>query len=155
MNKWKAGTPPVSKTEEMLLFRVIATSREVEGRVERALGEAGLSLAKAGVLHTLTRAGGSLPLGSLAESNKCVRSNVTQLVDRLEAEGLVERQNDPDDRRVRRAVLTDAGAKAYVESARILNREEEALVSSLTERELEGLMASLERLVVGEATPRV
>jgi DNA-binding MarR family transcriptional regulator len=36
-------------------------------------------------------------------------SNVTDIVDRLEARGLVTRTIDPNDRRVRRLVLTDKG----------------------------------------------
>jgi DNA-binding MarR family transcriptional regulator len=39
----------------------------------------------------------------------CVRSNITQLVDRLEADGLVKREADPADRRSIRAIITDAG----------------------------------------------
>jgi MarR family 2-MHQ and catechol resistance regulon transcriptional repressor len=39
------------------------------------------------------------------------RSNVTGLVDRLQARGLVERGDDPRDRRVYRVVLTAEGAK--------------------------------------------
>jgi DNA-binding MarR family transcriptional regulator len=37
------------------------------------------------------------------------RSNVTGLLDRLEARGLARRQNDPDDRRAFTVVLTPAG----------------------------------------------
>jgi DNA-binding MarR family transcriptional regulator len=39
----------------------------------------------------------------------CDASNVTGIVDRLEARGLVERQVRPDDRRVKQLVLTQAG----------------------------------------------
>src|SRR5262249_26784507 len=39
------------------------------------------------------------------------RSNVTGLVDRLQARGLVARRDDPLDRRVYRVVLTTEGAK--------------------------------------------
>ena len=69
----------------------------------------GLSLAKLKVLGILVSSSGSLTLGELAERLACVRSNVTQLVDRLESDGLVRREADPDDRRSIRAVVTDAG----------------------------------------------
>ena len=39
------------------------------------------------------------------------RSNVTGLIDRLQARGLVERRDDPGDRRVYRVMLTAEGAK--------------------------------------------
>ena len=54
-----------------------------------------------------------LSMGELADRLLCDASNVTGIVDRLEARGLVERQADPDDRRVKRLVLTDAGRELW------------------------------------------
>jgi len=88
------------------LFAVLHASSVLEGRLEARLSEVGLSLAKLAALHRLTEAGESLPLGQLAERLSCVESNVTQLVDRLEADGLVTRTSDPNDRRSRLAILT-------------------------------------------------
>jgi DNA-binding MarR family transcriptional regulator len=53
----------------------------------------------------------------LAEQQGCAASNITQLVDRLEAEGLVQRIDDPDDRRSVRAQLTEQGAVQADEGA--------------------------------------
>jgi len=50
-----------------------------------------------------------LPMGELAQRLCCDASNVTGIVDRLEARGLVERRMAPDDRRVKHLVLTEAG----------------------------------------------
>ena len=47
-----------------------------------------------------------ISLSELAEKLTCVRSNVTQLVDRLEADGLAKRADDPADRRAVRAKVT-------------------------------------------------
>ena len=57
--------------------------------------------------------GRPLSMGELADRLFCDASNVTGIVDRLESRGLVERQADPDDRRVRRLVLTDAGRELW------------------------------------------
>jgi len=46
---------------------------------------------------------------SLARSLHCHDSNVTGLVDRLEQRGLIERQSNPKDRRVKLIALTKAG----------------------------------------------
>ena len=46
---------------------------------------------------------------SLARSLHCHDSNVTGLVDRVEQRGLIERQSDPSDRRVKLIALTKAG----------------------------------------------
>src|SRR5262249_60542154 len=52
-----------------------------------------------------------IPIFSLVESLSCVASNVTVLVDRLEARGLVRRQPSAGDRRVKVLELTPAGAR--------------------------------------------
>src|SRR5437773_2556039 len=90
------------------LFAVLHASGVLEARMESRLADVGLSIAKLAALRQLRLAGDSLPLGQLAERLACVKSNVTQLVDRLEGDGLVSRAGDPGDRRSRLAVLTDA-----------------------------------------------
>src|SRR3954469_18956962 len=130
------------------LFAVLHASSVLEGRVEAQLSEVGLSLAKLAALHHLTQAGESLPLGQLAERLACVKSNVTQLVDRLEADGLVSRTSDPNDRRSRIAVLTDAGKTAYSKGSEIQKQAERELFGVLTAEETEllhGLLAKLQQ----------
>src|SRR5688572_1573939 len=100
------------------LFALLHAAGSAEGFVESKLAAVGLSIPKLAALDRLVEAGNSLPLGQLAERLACVKSNVTQLVDRLEADGLVERAPDPNDRRSRLAVLTDRGRTAYTEGAR-------------------------------------
>jgi len=128
------------------LFAVLHTSSVLESRVEAKLSEIGLSLAKLAALHRLSEAGESLPLGQLAERLSCVKSNVTQLVDRLEADGLVARAADPNDRRSRLAVLTDAGRSAYEKGRRIQLDAEEALFGALTAEESATLHTLLSKL---------
>lgn len=114
-----------------LVFQVLDAAHGMEARLESALERIGLSLAKLGVLSKLADAGEPLSLGCLAGLCACVRSNMTQLVDRLEADKLVERVNDPNDRRSVRAVLTDAGRERQAEGARILAETERELFATL------------------------
>src|SRR5258707_7543737 len=74
-----------------LAFQMLGAAHEVEARLESALDRIGLSVAKVGVLTKLVEAGEAVALGCLAERCSCVRSNMTQLVDRLAAERLVGR----------------------------------------------------------------
>jgi DNA-binding MarR family transcriptional regulator len=92
-----------------LTFSLLGAAQAVEARIESSLSPLGLSLAKLNVLGILVSSSGPLSLGDLAQKLACVRSNVTQLVDRLESDGLVRRESDPADRRSIRAVITDAG----------------------------------------------
>ena len=98
---------------------------------KRALEPLGLSLAKFGVLSKLVAAGEPLPLRTLAERCACVRSNITQLVDRLEAEKLVVRADDPHDRRSIRAELTARGPRPPARAARVVTEAERAMFSGL------------------------
>ena len=50
-----------------------------------------------------------LPMRDLAARLRCDPSNITGLIDRLEARGLVERRPHPADRRVKYLVLTSEG----------------------------------------------
>ena len=52
-----------------------------------------------------------VPMSELAEALHCDASNVTGLVDRLEARGLAERRGADGDRRVKIIALTDEGAR--------------------------------------------
>jgi DNA-binding MarR family transcriptional regulator len=138
----------MSGTQKTGLFAVMHASSVLESRLEARLSEMGLSLAKFAALNCLTQAGESLPLGQLAERLSCVKSNVTQLVDRLEADGLVSRTGDPNDRRSRLAVLTEAGRIAYAKGRQIQLQAERELFGVLTSEEsdtLHHLLAKLQR----------
>ncbi len=90
-------------------FSILHAAQAIGDRLESALGAVGLSMAKQSALTQLALAGEPLTLGELAARLSCVRSNITQLVDRLEADGLVRRVDDAADRRSVRAELTDRG----------------------------------------------
>jgi MarR family transcriptional regulator, organic hydroperoxide resistance regulator len=67
-----------------------------------------LTLAQAQLLMVADR---PLHMSGLADILVCDASNVTGLVDKLESRGLIERQTDASDRRVKMIALTDAGAE--------------------------------------------
>ena len=128
------------------LCTVLGTLHSIEARLEASLEPVGLSLAKFGVLSQLAAALEPLPLSTLAERRACVRSNITQLVDRLEAEALVERSDDPRDRRSVRAGLTDEGQKRFQAGVAALEEAERALFAPLSAAERLSLQGLLGRL---------
>jgi DNA-binding MarR family transcriptional regulator len=119
MNKRRAPTRQnnLALDDRELMFSLINTGRAIEQSLEDALVPVGLSLAKFGALTHLVEAGEPLSLSECAEKMTCVRSNITQLMDRLEADGLVRRVRDPADRRVVRAALTPTGVKRQAAGA--------------------------------------
>jgi DNA-binding MarR family transcriptional regulator len=125
---------------------LLAAAGAAEQRAEQALGAVGLSLARLGVLTHLAEAGEPLTLGELAERVRCVRSNVTQLVDRLEADGLVERRSDATDRRVIRAALTVRGHESQATGAGVLSGVEAEVMQAIDPeraRVLEEILAAI------------
>ena len=81
-----------------------ALTRHAEADVARH----GLTGAEFGILEALFHHG-PLLLGEIQRRILVSSGGVTYLVDRLEAKGLVERQECPSDRRVRYAALTEEG----------------------------------------------
>jgi DNA-binding MarR family transcriptional regulator len=128
------------------LFALLHAAGSVEAYLESKLDAVGLSIPKLAALCRLVEAGDTLPLGQLAERLACVKSNVTQLVDRLEADGLVTRAPDPNDRRSRLAVITDAGRKAYEEGARVQREAERQLLDALSPEDSERLTEIIGKL---------
>ena len=92
---------------------LLNTHARLTDAIERALGDAGLPpLAWYDVLWALQRAPGkTLRMGALAEAATISRSGLTRLVDRLEAESLLERHPASDDRRAIDVTITPDGSK--------------------------------------------
>ena len=135
-----------SKPRPLDLGTLLHAAHAAEGEVEAKLNAIGLSLAKLMALKALSDGGESMPLGQLAERLACVKSNITQLVDRLEADGLVARKPDPHDRRTKLAGLTAAGRKACTEGSRVQQETERALLGRLTRDEAQQLAALLSKV---------
>jgi len=100
---------------------MVQAAHRVEARLEEALAGVGLSIAKFETLSILVSQDRPISLSELAAKLVCVRSNVTQLVDRLETEGLVKRADDPSDRRAVRAEVTALGRKRQAAGTPVVN----------------------------------
>ncbi|MFE6762287.1 MarR family winged helix-turn-helix transcriptional regulator [Streptomyces sp. NPDC057689] len=98
-------TDPLTLEVIELIGTVVARYYE---EYEQAAAAHSLTGAQARVLGLLSVE--PLPMRRIAQKLKCEPSNVTGIVDRLEARGLVERRPDPADRRVKLAAPTERGA---------------------------------------------
>jgi len=79
----------------------------------------------------------------------CVKSTITRLVDRLEADGLVLRTPDPDDRRAQRLLLTSRGSEVSNKATLLHNAAVERRLSVLDPAEQQQLSTLLEKLRSG------
>lgn len=125
------------------VFAFLHAIQALQERLEEAFGRIGLSASRFGVLDQLVRADKPVPLSELAARQSCVRSNMTQLVDRLEAGGLVRRVDDPADRRAVRAELTPSGRDRHAQGAEVLGRLQAWFDDTVSVRD----RAALERVI--------
>jgi DNA-binding MarR family transcriptional regulator len=142
----KRPVRPAQPPQPASLYALLHTAGTAQAHVEAELERIGLSMAKLLALNAIAEAGESLPLGQLADRLSCVKSNITQLIDRLEADGLVARQSAPGDRRTRLAAMTAAGRKAWKAGTRVQQKAERTLFESLSateSRQLELLMGKI------------
>ncbi|WP_327336731.1 MarR family transcriptional regulator [Streptomyces sp. NBC_01324] len=99
-------TDPLTLEVVELIGTVVARYYE---EYEQAAAAHSLTGAQARALGLLSLE--PMPMRRIAQKLKCEPSNVTGIVDRLEARGLVERRPDPADRRVKLAAPTEKGTR--------------------------------------------
>jgi DNA-binding MarR family transcriptional regulator len=83
----------------------------------------------------------------LAERVGVSKQAVSQLVDDLEALGIVTRSVDPDDARARRVVFTERGRAGLLEGLAVLRALEDELATALGSDTLTQLRAALIRVL--------
>jgi DNA-binding MarR family transcriptional regulator len=142
------GVPPstTSAAQEAwtLFWRIFRADKP---RRMAVFSELGLSFQQAMALGHL-EPGVPLPMSALAGALQCDNSNVTGIVDRLEAAGLAERRPDERDRRVKTIVLTPHGEAVRDEVQRragtpppeiaALSEADAALLRDVLQRALDG-----------------
>jgi DNA-binding MarR family transcriptional regulator len=88
--------------------RLHSASIHLLRRVRRQDDESGVTAPHLSALSVLVF-GGARTLGELAAAEQVTPPSMTRIVRNLEADGLVERETDPDDRRVARVRATEKG----------------------------------------------
>lgn len=128
---------------EKIVVSLIHAAHSIEGRFEEVLQAVNLSGPKFSALSILVAESQPISLSELAEKLTCVRSNVTQLVDRLEADGLVKRTDDPSDRRGVRAEATRLGRERHAAGAKAVNKVQEEITKQLSAVDRDALKRAL------------
>ena len=103
---------------------IIRVEQLVLGRIDSVLRPLGLTFARYELLTLLsfTRTG-ALPLGKIGDRLQVHPASITNAVNRLEQDGLVERVAHPEDGRTTLATLTTRGREVAAEGTRLLNQE--------------------------------
>jgi DNA-binding MarR family transcriptional regulator len=138
--RWPGGATMAAATSIMRAQQIVLA------RVDEALKPHDLTFARyeALVLLTFSRTG-SLPLGKMGERLMIHPTSVTNIVDRLEAQGLVRRLDHPTDRRTTLCEITDDG-RAVVDKATAAVTAVDLGITGLSEREVDQLTRLLGKL---------
>jgi len=145
---WEKRIGP--STSMAAVTSVMRVQQIIQSAVDTALKPHGLTFARyeALVLLTFSKAG-SLPMRVMGERLQLHPTSVTNIVDRLEADGLVRRNPHPTDRRTTLVEITDAG-RTRRESATEAVTSVDFGLRGLTERQTEqltDLLAKVRRAV--------
>src|SRR5258708_2498029 len=134
------------ESDTLLVYNLLRTQSSLNPFIDRGLRELKLTSAQLNVLIVLRDAGeAGISLTDLGRRLIVTKANVTGLIDRLERDGLVQRDNHAD-RRITLAKLTHDGA-ALLEEALPRHRELlAALLGDLTPAEKEQLIGLLTKI---------
>lgn len=113
--------------------RAMVAMRRLRGRETHRNGQ--LSFAQLGLLHGLS-GGHECSARQLAEQSDLSPATVTQMLESLEAAGLVRRTRSEQDRRVVHTVLTEQGAALVGERQRIMEERWERALGDFSSAEL-------------------
>jgi DNA-binding MarR family transcriptional regulator len=139
-----AERPDDHKTELRLWLRLLTCTTLIENEVRRRLRENfDVTLPRFDLLAQLDRAPNGMTLGELSQRMMVSNGNITGLVDRLVAQDLISRKQDPNDRRVQIVKLTAAGRRFFRTMARANADWIGELLGDLSASDIDGLMRLL------------
>jgi DNA-binding MarR family transcriptional regulator len=110
--------PRDHKDELRLWLRLLTCTTLIEGEIRRRLRERfDVTLPRFDLMAQLEKSRDGLTLGEVSRRMMVSNGNVTGLVERLVAQGLLERGPHPSDRRAAYIRLTETGHRSFAEMA--------------------------------------
>ncbi|WP_024516683.1 MarR family transcriptional regulator [Bradyrhizobium sp. Tv2a-2] len=139
-------TPSLNAIHSEIGLLIARVSRVWRRQADQALADHGLSQATALPLMVLSRRGKCVRQGVLADEMGIEGPSLVRLIDLLQAEGLVERREDPTDRRAKTLHLTPTGLAKVEEINRVLRRVRADLLKDIEASELAVTFDALQRI---------
>ena len=132
-------------TEEYIGVVISDVARLLRTEFDRRVRRLGITRAQWLVLTRLHRRPGA-SLSELAEMMEVEKATAGRMIDRLVANGWVERRTARDDRRVKRVYLTDDAERVHKRIWRVAEQAVDAARADLSARERKLLMDLLQRI---------
>jgi DNA-binding MarR family transcriptional regulator len=158
VNQWADEMPDLDLQTMATVARLLNVATRIQGRLATFAAGYGLSIPEADVVFTLRRAGAPhrLSPSAIAEALLVPSGTMTNRLDRLEGQGLIERLPHPTDRRSMEVQLTDRGRELVDEAVTAHVANEQRMLAPLSEREratLDRLTSKLLRHLASEDAP--
>jgi MarR family transcriptional regulator, 2-MHQ and catechol-resistance regulon repressor len=130
----RTGSPPASSSSGIHLWLILWKAfQALQLHAYASIRSLGLGLSDFGILEVLLHKGPT-PVNAIGAKINLTSGSISVAIDRLEARGLVERKNDPEDRRTRTVFLTAQGRRlidcAFTEHAQAMERAATGLAPS-------------------------
>jgi DNA-binding MarR family transcriptional regulator len=150
LNKWLKMSKELPIREEVGLNLRVAVAL-LDSRFNKTIEAYGITAVQYNVLRILK---GVYPEGharcDIASRMVERASDITRIIDRLERQGLVERDRTNEDRRISITRITDKGIEILNKLNKIVEQEHKVHTKNLTEEECKQLSVLLEKLYENE-----
>lgn len=138
---------PFANAAEAAHLAVLVTAERLKANAAHVFKAKELTAAQYNVLRILRGAGKDGITCTEISGRMITRdSDITRMLDRLEARGLIVRQRQSDDRRVVKAFITKAGLQLLKELDRPLRKLVENQMAGLRENDLKRLVKLLDNI---------
>jgi DNA-binding MarR family transcriptional regulator len=148
--QWEKERPDLDVTAMGIIGRVARLYLAYQKEMQKTFVRYGLNAAKFDVLATLRRAGAPYTLspGALLEAAMVASGTMTNRIDRLEADGLVQRAVNPADSRSFLIALTDKGLTLIDEVVADHVQTQASMITGLETSDVEALQSLLGKALV-------
>lgn len=149
IRQWRQARPDLSVQPLAVVARILRLAGHLERRADKALQPFGLPLWAFDVLSALLRSGPPFAMTPTELMHSVLLSSgaMTHRIDRLEKQGLVERQPDPGDRRSLRVVLTGKGLQAVEQASAARFAEARDALRGIPQRQARQLAQQLQAML--------
>lgn len=137
---------PFRDTYHEAVLNIVRTASVLSTAGDQLFRQFDLTEAQFNVLFSLKYNSRRVTQSDLGKRLVVTRASITSVLDKLEAKGLVERADVPDNRRIYHVVLTEKGRELVDEVEPIYREKIHEALSGIEERDCRHLIAQLERI---------
>jgi MarR family transcriptional regulator, transcriptional regulator for hemolysin len=145
MMETDAPLPDPRDQRRMVAVRLVDATRSLRTFADHVASGYGTTLAQWKTLKHLVASDGRNQV-ELAEALEIQPISLVRLLDRMAAQGLVERRPDPADRRAKLIFITEAGRDLSLTMSPIARAIADEITAGLSDDEIDDLLAVLDRI---------